>query len=247
MPQLFSHWFLLLSLALFHVVGPVPPELGVHGGALAPCPSTAHCARADWPVADPQAALAALQPVLAAMPRTELLEQTAGYLHATASSALFGFVDDLELLADPQHGPLRSTTSVRGRPSTTGARAARAAAGSATAQSARAQWAGEGQAARRPSWAPSSGGTGPTRWNRARGSSRASWSRWITADGGAEGAQQQSGSIMPVGPGLRPTRLLLSHRQRRETAAVAGQFDQGVGAAVEACGAVVEREKGAQW
>jgi uncharacterized protein (DUF1499 family) len=113
MPQLFSHWFLLLSLALFHVVGPVPPELGVHGGALAPCPSTAHCARADWPVADPQAALAALQPVLAAMPRTALLEQTETYLHATASSALFGFVDDVELYADTAHGLLQARSVSR--------------------------------------------------------------------------------------------------------------------------------------
>ena len=113
MPQLLSHWFLIVSLALFHVVGPVPPELGVHGGALAPCPSPAHCARADWPVADPQAALAALQPVLAAMPRTTLLERADGYLHATASSALFGFVDDVELYADTAHGLLQARSVSR--------------------------------------------------------------------------------------------------------------------------------------
>ncbi|NBU25323.1 MAG: DUF1499 domain-containing protein, partial [Gammaproteobacteria bacterium] len=46
------HWFLVLTLALFHLVGPVPADLGVHNGALAPCPSPAHCARAEWPVAD---------------------------------------------------------------------------------------------------------------------------------------------------------------------------------------------------
>jgi len=113
MPQLLSHWFLIVSLALFHVVGPVPPELGVHGGVLAPCPSPAHCARADWSVADPQAALAALQPVLAAMPRTALLEQADGYLHATASSALLGFVDDVELYADTAHGLLQARSVSR--------------------------------------------------------------------------------------------------------------------------------------
>jgi uncharacterized protein (DUF1499 family) len=113
MPQLLSHWFLIVSLALFHVVGPVPPELGVHGGVLAPCPSPAHCARADWSVADPQAALAALQPVLAAMPRTTLLERADGYLHATASSALFGFVDDVELYADTAHGLLQARSVSR--------------------------------------------------------------------------------------------------------------------------------------
>jgi uncharacterized protein (DUF1499 family) len=113
MPQLLSHWFLILTLALFHLVGPMPPELGVQGGALAPCPSPAHCARADWPVADPQAALAALQPLLLAMPRTELVEQTEDYLHATASSALFGFVDDVELYADTAHGLLQARSVSR--------------------------------------------------------------------------------------------------------------------------------------
>ena len=113
LPPLISHWFLLISLALFHVVGPVPPELGVQGGALAPCPSPAHCARADWPVADPAAALAALRPVVAAMPRTSVLEDADGYLHATASSALFGFVDDLELYADPSRGVLQARSVSR--------------------------------------------------------------------------------------------------------------------------------------
>ena len=104
---------LLVTLALFHLVGPVPPELGVHQGSLAPCPSPAHCARVTWPSADPQADLARLLPVLAAMPRTQVLEQSDFYLHATASSALFGFVDDLELLADPGDGVLQARSVSR--------------------------------------------------------------------------------------------------------------------------------------
>ena len=100
-------------LALFHLVGPVPAELGVHGGGLAPCLSPAHCARADWSVADPQAALAALVPVIEATPRTEVVEQTDGYLHATATSAFFGFVDDLELYADAEHGVLQARSVSR--------------------------------------------------------------------------------------------------------------------------------------
>ena len=35
---------------------------------------------------------------MALLPRTQIVEQTAQYLHAEVSSALFGFVDDLELL-----------------------------------------------------------------------------------------------------------------------------------------------------
>jgi uncharacterized protein (DUF1499 family) len=105
--------FLALTLALFHLVGPVPADLGVQNGALAPCPSPAHCARVDWPVADPEAALAALVPVVAAMPRTVIVEQRDGYLHATASSALFGFVDDLELYADSAAGMLQARSVSR--------------------------------------------------------------------------------------------------------------------------------------
>ena len=100
-------------LALFHLVGPVPAELGVHGGALAPCPSPAHCARVEWPVADPQAALAALVPVIESTPRTEVVEQGNGYLHATATSAFFGFVDDLELYADTERGVVQARSVSR--------------------------------------------------------------------------------------------------------------------------------------
>jgi uncharacterized protein (DUF1499 family) len=122
------HLLLTLTLALFHLVGPVPPDLGVHNGALSPCPSPAHCARADWSVADPAAALAALVPVIEATPRTEVLEQGDGYLHATATSALFGFVDDLELYADPSRGVLQARSVSRLGDSDLGVNAQRLAA-----------------------------------------------------------------------------------------------------------------------
>ncbi|MFO7628859.1 MAG: DUF1499 domain-containing protein [Prochlorococcaceae cyanobacterium] len=110
---LLQHTFLLISLALFNLVGPLPADLGVQSGALAPCPSPAHCARENWPVADPAAALAALVPVLEATPRVAVVERRDGYLHATASSALFGFVDDLELYADTAHGMLQARSVSR--------------------------------------------------------------------------------------------------------------------------------------
>jgi uncharacterized protein (DUF1499 family) len=113
MGTLLQPLLLILSLALFQLVGPVPPELGVHNGALAPCPSPAHCARADWALTDPDSALALLVPVVQAMPRTTLVEQGDGYLHATVSSALFGFVDDLELYADQADGLLQARSVSR--------------------------------------------------------------------------------------------------------------------------------------
>jgi len=123
-----THLLLTLTLALFHLVGPVPADLGVHNGALSPCPSSAHCARADWSVADPVAALAALVPVIEATPRTQVLEQGDGYLHATATSALFGFVDDLELYADPSGGVLQARSVSRLGDSDLGVNAQRLAA-----------------------------------------------------------------------------------------------------------------------
>jgi uncharacterized protein (DUF1499 family) len=108
-----GHLALLIHLALFHLVGPVPADLGVHAGALSLCPTPAHCARQDWAVADPEAALASLRSALLAMPRTELVEESAGYVHATSSSALFGFVDDVELLADSAAGRVQARSVSR--------------------------------------------------------------------------------------------------------------------------------------
>ena len=119
---------LTLTLALFHWVGPVPADLGVRSGALAPCASPAHCARADWAVTDPQAALNALVPVIDATPRTEIVEQGDGYLHATARSAFFGFVDDLELYADSERGVLQARSVSRLGDSDLGVNAKRLAA-----------------------------------------------------------------------------------------------------------------------
>ena len=86
-------------LMLFHLVGPVPADLGVHNGRLSPCSGPAHCAQALWAVADPKTDFSALVNAVEAMPRTQIIERTDSYLHAEVSSALFGFVDDLELLA----------------------------------------------------------------------------------------------------------------------------------------------------
>ena len=95
--QLIAGLFLPL-LMLFHLVGPVPGDLGVHNGQLSPCPSPAHCARRSWNPADPQADFETLAEAAADLPRSVVVERDDGYLHAQVSSALFGFVDDLELL-----------------------------------------------------------------------------------------------------------------------------------------------------
>ena len=88
-----------LVLALFHFVGPVPTDLGIQAGHLSPCPGPAHCASAIWPVNYAETSLATLAEAIEADPSATIVEREATYLHATFSSKIFGFVDDVELLA----------------------------------------------------------------------------------------------------------------------------------------------------
>ena len=104
MITLFKQCILVCSLALLQIVGAPDAGLGINNGSLSPCPSPSHCARADLTVSDPAQALASLVEVRHTMPRVEVVEATERYVHATASSRLFGFVDDLELYAAPREG-----------------------------------------------------------------------------------------------------------------------------------------------
>ena len=99
--------------SLFHLEGPVPSDLGVGANGLAPCQAPAHCSRASWPVADAQQALASLLPAVLAMEGVDMVETSERYLHATVTSRLFGFVDDLELFADPARGQLQARSQSR--------------------------------------------------------------------------------------------------------------------------------------
>jgi uncharacterized protein (DUF1499 family) len=99
--------------SLFHLEGPPPPDLGLGQAGLSPCPSPAHCARENWVVADPGAALERLLPAVLALEGVQIVETGGGYLHATASSRIFGFVDDLELHASPQQGVIEARSISR--------------------------------------------------------------------------------------------------------------------------------------
>ena len=78
------------------------------GGAFAPCPDKPNCVSSLAPDADhhvepvalagdPAEAWAALRAAVAAMPRTKIVDEGPGYLHAECTSRIFRFVDDLEL------------------------------------------------------------------------------------------------------------------------------------------------------
>jgi len=99
--------------SLLHLAGPVPQDLGLQQGHLAGCATPAHCARETWRSGDPGADLERLLPALLALEGVELVTSEAGYLHATATSRLFGFVDDLELHADPGAGVIEARSQSR--------------------------------------------------------------------------------------------------------------------------------------
>jgi uncharacterized protein (DUF1499 family) len=99
--------------SLLHLEGPPPADLGLHQEHLSPCPSPAHCAREDWSVADPAAALDKLLPAVLALEGIEIVETGSGYIHATATSRIFGFVDDLELHAAAADGVIEARSLSR--------------------------------------------------------------------------------------------------------------------------------------
>ena len=94
-------------MALFSCAGTRPGHLGVKGAKLAACPSTPNCVSSDAGdahavapfqlVLPPGDAWRAAQTVVARLPRTTIVTLTENYLHAECRSAVFGFVDDLEL------------------------------------------------------------------------------------------------------------------------------------------------------
>ena len=106
-------WPPTAAASLLHLEGPSPADLGLQGGRLAACPSPAHCSRAEWPVPDPQTALARLLPAVLALEGVALVDTRTDYLHATVTSRVFGFVDDLELHADAGRGVLEACSRSR--------------------------------------------------------------------------------------------------------------------------------------
>lgn len=66
---------------------------------LAACPDTPNCHRDTLVIeADPSAAIKTMAGLISEQPGTQIVTRTEDYLHATWSSRLMGFVDDVEFL-----------------------------------------------------------------------------------------------------------------------------------------------------
>lgn len=99
---------------VFKFSGKRPTNLGVKDGKLAVCPNSPNCVSSQAAPADaehkieplsytgsPAQAMAALKSVIAGMDRTAIITETEDYLYAEFTSALMGYVDDVEFYVEP--------------------------------------------------------------------------------------------------------------------------------------------------
>lgn len=105
-------------------VSPVPDHLGVENGRFAPCPSSPNCVSSF--ASDEQHRIAPLTfsgslpeakvrlyNVITAMPRARVIANTPDYIHAEFRSALWRFVDDVELYFDAENSLIQMKSAAR--------------------------------------------------------------------------------------------------------------------------------------
>jgi uncharacterized protein (DUF1499 family) len=115
---------ILCLMPIFSCAGRRPANLGVTPSGLAPCPSSPNCVSSEATDAAHHVAPFALavsapdgwqaaRVAIAALPRTRIVTATSDYLHAECSSAVFGFVDDLEVHLRPAQGVIAVRSASR--------------------------------------------------------------------------------------------------------------------------------------
>ena len=91
--------------------GKRPNNLGIRDGNLAACPNTPNCVLSQSSDAEhsikpltynstPSEAMANLKSVIQAMKKTKIITENKNYLYAEFTSAIMGFVDDVEFYLD---------------------------------------------------------------------------------------------------------------------------------------------------
>ncbi|HLO49650.1 MAG TPA: DUF1499 domain-containing protein [Kamptonema sp.] len=104
--------------------GKKPTNLGVQSGQLAPCPSSPNCVSSFSQDAEhkinplvysstPAEAMANLKKVIQSLDRTKIITETDNYLYVEFSSALMGFVDDVEFLLNEEQKAIHVRSASR--------------------------------------------------------------------------------------------------------------------------------------
>ena len=118
MPRAEHSFLLLLLFCCFVSVSRAAGKsasIGDAGTGLAPCPASPNCVSSEAQDADHQVAPLSftvpavdawriLKEQVAKLPRTVIVSEKPGYLHAQCKSAILGFVDDLEFYLRPAQG-----------------------------------------------------------------------------------------------------------------------------------------------
>ncbi|MEO1208677.1 MAG: DUF1499 domain-containing protein [Cyanobacteria bacterium J06638_20] len=112
--------------SLFSFSGNRPANLGIKDGSLAACPGSPNCVNSQTSESDTEhaiaplglsgsaaEAIARLTDIVTGMERTEIIEQTDNYLYAEFTSALMGYVDDVEFFADDASGVVHMRSASR--------------------------------------------------------------------------------------------------------------------------------------
>ncbi|HBZ70992.1 MAG TPA: DUF1499 domain-containing protein [Deltaproteobacteria bacterium] len=104
--------------------GKAPGTLGGTGRSLSPCPASPNCVSSDAAdnahqvpplvlAVSPEKAWPALRMAVSSLPRTTIVDDSGQYLHAECRSAVFRFVDDLELHLRPDEGAIAVRSASR--------------------------------------------------------------------------------------------------------------------------------------
>lgn len=113
--KIWSTILCMATLGLAGCAGEPPSSLGLTDGQLAPCPDSPNCVSSQA-----ESGYASMEPIpltvsaeqaqdlliatLQGMERMEVVSVAPGYIHAEATSGIFGFVDDVEFAIDEAEG-----------------------------------------------------------------------------------------------------------------------------------------------
>lgn len=105
-------------LTLLGCAGQRPADLGVHDAQLATCPSSPNCvssadSRSSHYSAPIRGSLAQIRQALRGMSAATIIREEEHYLYAEFTSALMGFVDDVEFLELPATGSVQVRSASR--------------------------------------------------------------------------------------------------------------------------------------
>jgi uncharacterized protein (DUF1499 family) len=115
---------LVFIIAVRSFKPPLPANLGVRDGRLAPCPETPNCISTQSTTPEHQmaplpftgstdTALERLRQIIRETPRAAVVDQQPGYIRAEFRSRVFDFVDDVEFYVDEAAGVVHFRAAAR--------------------------------------------------------------------------------------------------------------------------------------